>query len=364
MKQAYDGRKVLITGHTGFKGGWLCLLLKEFGADITGYSLDPPSNPNLFEAIGLSELVDHYHGDLLDHEHLTAVMEQCRPDMVFHLAAQPLVRLSYRLPRETYQTNVIGTVNLLEAVRSVSSVRAVVNITSDKCYENREQIWGYREDDRMGGFDPYSSSKGCAELVTAAYTRSFFPPEKYGADHRTALASVRAGNVLGGGDWGMDRLIPDCVRALHQGEEIVIRSPRALRPWQLVLEPLTGYAWLGARLLNEGPRFSGAWNFGPPGEDFLRVGDVVQEVIGLWGNGRMTVTPDHQYHEAGLLWLDCTKSRVILGFEPVISQKECLAWSIEWYKAFYQGRSKGDMLSFSRKQTAEYLRRLPERTLD
>ncbi len=275
--------------------------------------------------------------------------------MVFHLAAQPLVRLSYQEPRGTYETNIMGTMNVLEAVRHTPSVRVVVNVTSDKCYENREWVWGYREEDPMGGRDPYSSSKGCCELVTAAYLRSFFPPEQYGKTHGMALASARAGNVIGGGDWGKDRLVPDCVRALSRNEEIVLRYPQSIRPWQHVLEPLGGYLLLGAGLWQDGLRYVGSWNFGPSDNDVWTVEEVVREIIRLWGQGSYRVESDGHPHEAHWLKLDWSKARVHLGWHTWYNIQAALSLSIDWYRLFYAGDSKEELYRRTADQIALYM---------
>ena len=351
----YKGKRVLVTGHTGFKGGWLSLWLKELGAEVLGYSLEPPTSPNLLEAIRLDNKIVHILADIRDEQNLLYVFDDFQPEFVFHLAAQPLVRLSYKEPKLTYETNIMGTINLLEAIKKTDSVRVVVNITSDKCYENKEWVYGYRETDPMGGHDPYSSSKGCAELVTSAYRSSFFNPERYN-EHKVALSSVRAGNVIGGGDWGEDRLIPDCVKSLSQGKTILIRSPKATRPWQHVLEPLSGYLLLGAKLWYHGPRYSGAWNFGPMDGEVWTVEDVVKEMIRSWGNGSYRVESHGNPHEAHWLKLDCSKARIDLQWEPRYCVKQALEKSIEWYRMFYQGSKATDMMAFTEKQIDGYLK--------
>jgi len=280
----FQGMPVLVTGHTGFKGSWLSIWLKELGAEVIGYSVDIPTVPNNFEASQLARRVVDVRDDVRSLGALYNVFGEFKPQVVFHLAAQPIVRLSYGEPKETFDVNVMGAVNLLEAVRLTDSVKAVVCITSDKCYENREWIWGYREIDRLGGHDPYSASKAMAELAIAAYRRSFFPPDAY-QEHGVAVASARAGNVIGGGDWAQDRLVADCMRALMDGEPIPVRNPRSVRPWQLVLEPLSGYLWLAAKLLQEGARFAEAWNFAPLEPVAVSVGELVQKLIELWGVG-------------------------------------------------------------------------------
>ena len=349
----WNGKRVLITGHTGFKGSWLSLWLKLLGAQIIGYSLEPPTQPNLFEAVGLADEIIHLHGDVRDLKKLQNVFLEYRPYIVFHLAAQALVRLSYQQPHLTYETNVMGTVNVLEAVRQTPEVKSVVIVTSDKCYENREWIWGYRENDPLGGHDPYSSSKGAAEIVTAAYLRSYFSPETYNREHRVGLASVRAGNVIGGGDWGTDRLIPDCIKALHRKEKIVIRYPDAIRPWQFVLEPILGYLMLAAALYQDGFRYSGAWNFGPDDDDCREVSWVVQNICQMWSpESRWNPDDAANPHEAHFLKLDCSKARMSLGWKPKLKLAETLEWTVAWYLEFYKNVSL--IRSFTEKQVMAY----------
>jgi len=350
----WRGKKVFLTGHTGFKGSWLSIWLKLLGAEVIGYSLKPPSIPNNFEVCGLEAELTHIHGDVRDYKLLLSVFETYRPEFVFHLAAQPLVRLSYQEPRLTYETNIMGTVNLLEAVRATESVRAVVIVTSDKCYENREWVRGYREDDSMGGHDPYSSSKGCAELVNSAYLRSYFSPSDYGRTHRVAIASVRAGNVIGGGDWGTDRLIPDCVRALSCSQEIVIRHPKAIRPWQHVQEPLSGYLLIGSKLLENGPRYCGAWNFGPMDAEVWTVEDVVKMVCKLWEHGKYVVDTEPALHEANWLKLDCSKARLELNWSPKLNISKTLKKTIEWYRLFYSNHKSEKLKALIKQQIREY----------
>lgn len=349
----YPGKKVFVTGDTGFKGSWLALWLAELGADVTGFALEPPGTPSLFETLGLDKRIRHIQGDIRDFERLNRAVEETKPDIVFHLAAQSLVRRSYREPRLTYETNVMGTLNLFEAVRNVGTARALVNVTSDKCYENKEWVYGYRETDPMGGYDPYSSSKGCAEILTASYRNSFFHPDQYGKSHKTALASARAGNVIGGGDWAEDRLVPDCFRALSQGEPIVIRNPYGVRPWQYVLEPVAGYLWLGALLYQDGLSYSGGWNFGPYDEDILPVRDVVQSVIDMWGSGKMEIQPSPNLHEAGLLKLDISKARFDLKWEPTYRIKQALEQTVAWYREYEAGNK--NMLQFTLDQIERYI---------
>jgi CDP-glucose 4,6-dehydratase len=334
----YEGKRVLLTGHTGFKGSWLAFWLLRMGAQVTGVSLPPETEPNHYSLLMFSDSEIHSKVlDICDMPALQKVIHAVQPEIVFHLAAQPLVRRSYREPRQTFNTNVMGVVNLLEACRLVGSVKAIVNITSDKCYENREWVWGYRENDPMGGHDPYSASKGCSELLTASWRNSFFPPANYGITHQTLLASARAGNVIGGGDWGEDRLIPDIVRAIDKGVQVDIRNPQATRPWQHVLEPLSGYLLLGQKLLERQKDFAQAWNFGPAGEGAVTVGEVVQHIKKHWDKFDYSLKPDpDQPHEANLLRLDCSMARDRLGWKPVWDADTTFDKTISWYRAFYE----------------------------
>ena len=332
----YRGRRVFVTGHTGFKGSWLAHWLLELGAEVTGYALEPPTDPSLFLELRLGERLDHHIGDVRDPAALRQAMLAARPEVVFHLAAQPLVRLSYDQPVETFETNVMGSVNVLEAARGVDSVRAIVNITSDKCYENREWEFAYRENDALGGWDPYSASKGAAEIVTHAYRRSFFSDPA-----GPAVATGRAGNVMGGGDWAIDRIVPDCIRALSAGEPILVRNPDAVRPWQHVLEPVSAYLWLATRLLEQGHTFEGPWNFGPISGGNLAVHDIVDRVIAEWGSGSW-VGPEpgaRQVHEARFLKLDCAKAVDVLAWRPVWDAAEALRQTTRWYRLRYEGQS-------------------------
>jgi len=334
----WQGKKVFVTGHTGFKGSWLCLWLHSLGAQVTGYALQPPTDPNLFEGAGVSTLVHSILGDIRDRAALEAALQAARPEIVIHMAAQALVRDSYTFPIETYATNVMGTAHLLEAIRTCATVRAVVVVTTDKCYENKEWVWAYREGEPLGGYDPYSSSKACAELVTGAYRDSFFNPATY-EKHGLALASARAGNVIGGGDWAANRLVPDCLRALLAGEEIPIRFPAAIRPWQHVLEPLSGYLRLAELLYERGPEFSGAWNFGPSEEDARPVGWIVQRLCEAWqGSKGFRLMTGEQPHEAHHLKLDCSKARSYLGWRPTWSLDEALASIVAWTLAYQAGQ--------------------------
>lgn len=333
------GKRVLLTGHTGFKGSWLSLWLQSMGAQVVGYALNPPTDPSLFEAAEVAKGMTSIIGDIRDLEHLRMVFATHQPEVVIHMAAQPLVRYSYIEPVETYSTNVMGTVNLLEAVRSTKSVKAVVNVTTDKCYENREWAWGYRENEAMGGYDPYSSSKGCAELVTAAYRNSYFHPEKY-KEHGVAIASGRAGNVIGGGDWADDRLIPDIMRAISAGKPVNIRNPHAIRPWQHVLEPLSGYLVLAQKLYEEGVAYAEGWNFGPNDEDAKPVQWIVEKLTQVWGAGASWVVDGGEHpHEAHYLKLDCSKAKSRLDWHPRWNLEESLEAIVEWQRAYQDGKA-------------------------
>ena len=339
--------KVFVTGHTGFKGSWLCLWLQHLGAEVTGYALQPPTNPSLFEVAQVARGMKSIIGDIRDGETLTGAMQAATPDVVIHMAAQPLVRYSYIEPVETYSTNVMGTVHLLEAVRKTPSVRAVINVTSDKCYDNKEWVWGYRENEAMGGYDPYSNSKGCAELVTSAYRNSYFNPAKY-SEHRVALASARAGNVIGGGDWADDRLIPDILRAISEGRPVVIRNPRAIRPWQHVLEPLYGYLQLAQKLYVEGTAYAEGWNFGPNDEDAQPVQWIAEHLTDKWGDGAswQMDQADHP-HEAHYLKLDCSKARMRLDWRPRLN----LEMIVMWQRAYL---SQQDMRKYTLEQIKKF----------
>lgn len=347
----WRGRRVFLTGHTGFKGGWMSLWLQRLGAELTGFSLAAPTVPSLFDVAQVAAGMTSIIGDIRDAKHLGDALRAARPEVVIHMAAQPLVRYSYDNPAETYSTNVMGLVNLFEAVRAAGNVRAVVNVTSDKCYENNEWVWGYRETEPMGGYDPYSSSKGCAELVTAAYRRSYFNPERH-AEHGLALASGRAGNVIGGGDWALDRLIPDILRALEIDKPVMIRSPDAIRPWQHVLEPVGGYLMLAERLAIEGGRFAEGWNFGPADGDIRPVRWIVERLTAQWGAGaRYEIDRNPAAHEAHVLKLDCSKAIQRLGWRPVWTLLEALDNIVSWHKSFLANR---DMREITLGQIAAY----------
>jgi CDP-glucose 4,6-dehydratase len=350
----WSGKKVFVTGHTGFKGSWLSLWLQQLGAQVTGYALQPPTNPSLFEVAQVAQGMTSIIGDIRDGAMLTNAMRQAAPDIVIHMAAQPLVRRSYVDPVETYSTNVMGTVHLLEAVRQTPSVRAVVNVTTDKCYENKEWVWGYRENEPMGGFDPYSSSKGCAELVTAAYRNSFFNSSKH-SEHQVALATARAGNVIGGGDWAADRLIPDILRAIENGQGVNIRNPQATRPWQHVLEPLSGYLTLAEELFAHGPAFAEAFNFGPANEDIKPVQWIVEQLTQQWGDGATWhIAGGSHPHEAHYLKLDCSKAYAMLGWSPRWNLSQALKAIVTWHKAHSEHRTGEDMRALCLQQINEY----------
>jgi CDP-glucose 4,6-dehydratase len=332
--QFWRGKRVFLTGHTGFKGGWAAIWLKMWGAEVCGYSLAPSTDPSLFEIAGVADGIQSVIADIRDFERLRSEVVRFKPDLVIHVAAQSLVRYSYDAPIETYATNVMGTVNLFEAVRAAGSARVIINVTSDKCYENREWIWGYRENEPMGGHDPYSSSKGCSELVTSTYQKCFFN------DHGGAvLASCRAGNVVGGGDWSTDRLIPDIVRAYLNDEVVEIRNPDAVRPWQHVLEPMGGYLHLAERLWDEGHRLAGGWNFGPDQDSARPVREVVEILGRCWDSPRSwkDCSDPNSPHEARFLFLDIAKARIGLGWKPRWTLQEALGATAAWYQAVSAG---------------------------
>jgi CDP-glucose 4,6-dehydratase len=348
----WRGKRVFLTGHTGFKGGWLSLWLASMGAKVTGYALAPTTNPNFFEAAKVAGILEEsLIADIRDLDRLQTVMTHAKPEIVMHLAAQPLVRYSYANPVETYATNVMGTVHVLESMRRMQGVRAAVIVTTDKCYENQEWPWGYRENEPMGGHDPYSNSKGCAELVTSAYRQSYFPSEKY-PTHQLAIASARAGNVIGGGDWSQDRLIPDAIRAFEAQVPLFIRNPLATRPWQHVLEPLAGYLVLAQALYREGPAFTGAWNFGPRDEDARAVQDVIDLLIHCWDTAASWQhDTTEQPHEAHSLKLDCSKARQYLHWTPRWNLEHAIEKIAQWHRAHQQ---KHNLLELSLEQIASY----------
>jgi CDP-glucose 4,6-dehydratase len=338
----WKGRNVFLTGHTGFKGSWLSLWLDLLGARVTGFALAPPTRPSLFEQADVAATVRSFCGDIRDFQRLKDVLAECRPEIIIHMAAQSVVRVGYEDPVGTYSTNVMGTVHLFEALRQLGRTCVVVNVTSDKCYANREWVWGYREDDPMGGRDPYSNSKGCAELVTSAYRDSFFPPESLD-QHGVAVASARAGNAIGGGDWTSDQLIPDLMRAFFAGDSCLIRNPSAIRPWQFVLETLRGYLMLAERLAQDGPQFASSWNFGPADADSNKpVSWIADELARSWGKGA-SWTRDNQRHarEAHALKLDASKARALLDWRPMLPLNLALEWIVEWYRFHQLGADLG-----------------------
>lgn len=366
--ESFRGKKVFLTGHTGFKGSWLALWLQTLGAKVTGYALAAPSKPSHFELLrerGILK-IDSVLGDICDYESLRNALFDADPDLIVHMAAQPIVLRSYRNPIETYETNVMGTLKVFEAARALIAKRksegrkasgptelAVLNITSDKCYENKETIIGYKETDPMGGYDPYSSSKGCAELLFASYQRSYFPVHKFGHDHHVLMASVRAGNVIGGGDWAEDRLIPDLIRGTARGEVTEIRNPTAIRPWQHVLEPLSGYLTVAARLLEGDTRVATGFNFGPHEESCVTVGEILKALQSKWSGIQFRLGGEGKLHEAHFLKLDSTKARTELGWKPVLKFEETIQWTANWYKA-HQERSN----LLTENQIAEFQKRV------
>ena len=333
----WDGRRVFLTGHTGFKGGWLSLWLASRGAQIRGYALDPLTEPNLFSAAAVGAQLDDVRGDTRDYLKLESAMTGFAPEVVFHLAAQPLVRRSYADPLVTYSTNVMGTAHVIEAIRKTPSVRAVVCITSDKCYLNQEWVWPYRETDPLGGYDPYSASKACAEIVIAAYRSSYFPEHRHG-EHHVKIGTTRAGNVIGGGDWSADRLIPDLVRGFLSRKPMLIRQPHAIRPWQHVLEPLHGYMMLAERLLAGETTLSDSFNFGPGDEEPWSVERIANRLATLWGEeASWTIDSVPEMHEAHLLRLDSSRANTELGWRPRLGIERALQWTFEWYRSWQQG---------------------------
>jgi CDP-glucose 4,6-dehydratase len=355
---SWRGRRVFLTGHTGFKGGWLALWLASEGAIVRGYALDPCTEPNLFTVARIASVIDDIRGDIRDDAKLESALKMFAPEVVFHLAAQPLVRYSYKDPIGTFETNVIGTAKLLDAVRRTASVRAVVSVTTDKCYENKEWIWPYRETDPLGGYDPYSSSKACAEIVSAAFRQSYFPVHHLGQPdgHNVAVATARAGNVIGGGDWSTDRLLPDLVRGFLSGQPVGIRNPHAIRPWQHVLEPLHGYILLAEKLLtperNHAARFATAYNFGPSDTDARPVSWIAGQMAAFWGNGASWVLDKSPSpHEAGYLKLDSSRAHADLGWHPQLSLHQALELLVGWYRAWQTG---SDMHTFGLDQIEQF----------
>lgn len=348
FKNIYSGKKVLITGHTGFKGSWLTLWLTLMGAKVVGYSLQPESTPNHFDLLKLD--VQSNVADIGDIKKLRQIIEREKPEIIFHLAAQSLVRESYKNPINTFSTNIMGTANLLEVCRKAAGLKAVIVVTSDKCYENREKDGGYVESDPLGGHDPYSASKGCTEIITSSYHRSFFPLDKFGKSHSTLIATCRAGNVIGGGDWANDRLIPDAIKAAASGRPVFLRKVNAVRPWQYVLEPLSGYLMLGQQLLDGKTSFAEAWNFGPHSECNITVEEVINHLKKYWNKIDYRLSPQDGLHEETLLQLDCSKAHSKLGWQPVLNLKKTVEITAQWYGNYYE---KGHV--DSKKQLGEYI---------
>ena len=358
FNNTFEGKTVLVTGHTGFKGSWLSIWLRELGANVVGYALEPYTMRDNFDMSKVGSMMVSNIEDIRDYERLRSVVDEFRPEIVFHLAAQSLVRLSYEQPKLTYDTNIGGTVNLLECCRLADSVRVIINVTSDKCYENKEWSRGYKEDDSIGGYDPYSSSKGSSELITSAYRDSFFNIRDYDK-HKKAISSVRAGNVIGGGDWQKDRIVPDCIRALVNNEPIGIRSPQSVRPWQYVLEPLSGYLLLASRMYVDGAQYSGPWNFGPDHKSNITVEELVKSLIRHWGKGEykdLSNRLSNEPHEAKSLILDASKARTLLNWRPALDVNEAIEYTVNWYK------TNNIDYDFCVNQINDYVERLLERT--
>lgn len=349
----YKDKVVLVTGHTGFKGSWLSIWLKELGATVVGYGLEPYTQEDNFVVTNLKNKIIGITGDIRDEVKLNRVFDKYNPQIVFHLAAQPLVRLSYEKPKETYDINVMGTLNVLECIRKSDSVKVGVMITTDKCYENKEQIWSYRENDPIGGFDPYSSSKGCAELLIASYRNSFMNPKDY-EKHGKSIASARAGNVIGGGDWSNDRIVPDCIKALMHGRDIKVRNPKAVRPWQHVLEPLSGYLLLAHKMYEDGVDYCSGWNFASNSDSIVTVSRISDLITKKWGGGAWKqVSFPNEPHEANFLSLDCTKAKTYLNWVPKLNIDEALEFTVEWYKNY----NKYNTYELCKNQISEYVKR-------
>lgn len=330
----YKGKRILVTGHTGFKGSWLSIWLRELGAEVIGYSLEPYTEKDNFVLSHLSEKIVDIRGDIRDRKHLREIFDKYQPEIVFHLAAQPLVRLSYDIPVETYETNLMGTINILEEIRNCGNTKIGIMITTDKCYENKEQIWGYRENEAFGGYDPYSSSKGACEIAIQSWRNSFFNPKDY-EKHGKSIASVRAGNVIGGGDWAKDRIVPDCIRALEEEKDIEIRSPKSIRPWEHVLEPLSGYLLLGQKMMEDPIKYCEGWNFGPNLDAIVNGWEVAEKIVKNYGKGNLKdISDPNALHEAKLLLLDITKSRFELEWKPILTIDESIELTIDWYKRY------------------------------
>lgn len=337
LQQFFQNKRVLVTGHTGFKGAWLAQVLVNWGADVTGIALDPHVTPNLYDILGLGNRVRTHILDIRNFSELQSVFQKEQPEIVIHLAAQAIVRESYRDPLRTIAVNTLGTGHVLEAIRHLPSVKSAVLITTDKVYENKEWWYSYRENDRLGGHDPYSASKSSADIIIASYTKSFFDPEQFGKDHGTLIATARAGNVIGGGDWSKDRLVPDFIRAAFEDNvSLRLRNPHSIRPWEYVLEPVSGYLFLAKKLYEGDLRSVGAWNFGPHDESFVTAEEMIQKAIVISGRGQYHIEPDNFAHESGLLKLDIAKAKTVLGWKPILNLEQNLAFTLDWYKAYYE----------------------------
>jgi len=351
FNEVYKNKKILVTGHTGFKGSWLCLWLLLAGAEVVGFSLEPETNPSLFKVLNLEKYLDSIIGDIRDKKLIENVVSKIKPDFIFHLAAQPIVRRSYKEPILTFETNIMGTVNLLEAVRKNGLETIIINITSDKCYDNKENVCSYSETDPMGGYDPYSASKGAVEIITSSYRNSFFNSANYD-NHKIALASARAGNVIGGGDWAEDRLIPDIIRALTEKEDVIIRNPNSTRPWQHVLECISGYLTLGEKLFQNPNQYCEGWNFGPEPGSIMAVQQIVNKTIDLWGSGNYRIIPDENMKEAVCLSLNIAKAKEKLGWQPVYDINQAVEKTICWYQHYYFRQDA--ILEYTKKQIENY----------
>lgn len=359
----YKNKTALITGHSGFKGSWLALWLTELGANVIGYSHKIPTDPNHISLLNID--IENLKADIRNREKLENAIKKYKPDIIFHLAAQPLVRYSYLNPVETFETNLIGTINIFESSRKSDTVKAIINVTSDKCYENKEWVWGYREIDPLGGYDPYSASKGCSEILTNSYRNSYFNINDYQKKHSILLASARAGNVIGGGDWAEDRLIPDIVRAISRNEELIIRYPQAVRPWQHVLEPLSGYLLLGQKLLEGKSQFAEAWNFGPDELVNISVEKLIQYFQSTWPEVKYKIQSDeNQPHEANLLKLDCSKAGQKLKWFPAWNGKQAILKTAKWYQAYYKRNNNLDFTNISLQDLNNYINSAHEREIE
>src|SRR5574344_690120 len=348
----YAGKRILVTGHTGFKGSWLCVWLHELGAEVIGVSCDPHTENDNYVLTRLCDKITDLRGDITDGTKMNQIFARFRPEIVFHLAAQPLVRLSYEQPVVTYQTNVMGTINIMEAIRATDSVKVAVMVTTDKCYENKEQVWGYRENEPMGGYDPYSSSKGATEIAISSWRRSFFSSSDYGIKHQVSIAIVRAGNVIRGGDWAMDRIVPDCIRALQSNHIVEIRSPHAIRPWQHVLEPLSGYMLLAQKMWTPTADYCEGWNFGPDQTSVADVWTIAKLIVSRYGKGSLQDVSDSAVlHEANLLMLDISKAKFKLGWQPRMNLTACINLTVDWYLHY----STEDVYQLDVRQIYKYL---------